>query len=167
MLPRILCLNRRKVRKSVVEVTQDPIIPDLIIDSVRGDSSNGATVSFIGSLRGHSAFRSNSAVKKSRSLISRSIDQKVHALRAKKPVRFAECEGDKQRVEQQLQEIGDEIRAKWQLEDVAICHRVGRIEVGDVIMVVAIAAPHRQEAFEACQYAVDRAKENILIREVL
>jgi molybdopterin synthase catalytic subunit len=44
---------------------------------------------------------------------------------------------------------------------------VGRIEVGDVIMVVAVAAPHRKEAFEACQYTVDRAKENILIREIL
>lgn len=82
-------------------------------------------------------------------------------------MRSAECEGDKQRVEQQLQEIGNEIRAQWQLEDVAICHRVGRIEVGDVIMVVAIAAPHRQEEFEACQYAVDRAKENISIKELL
>lgn len=125
----------------MVEVTLDPITPDLIIDSVRGDSSNGATVSFIGSLRGYSADG--------------------------RRLRFAECEGDKQRVEQQLQEIVDEIRARWQLEDVAICHRVGRIEVGDVIMVVAIAAPHRQEAFEACQYAVDRAKENISIKEVL
>jgi molybdopterin synthase catalytic subunit len=125
----------------VVEVTQAPIIPSVIIDSVRGDSSNGATVSFIGSLRGYSA-----------------DDRRVS---------FAECEGDKQRVEQQLQEINDQVRAKWQLEDMAICHRWGRVEVGDVIMVVAIAAPHRQEAFEACQYAVDRAKENILIKEVL
>ncbi|MCK4963750.1 MAG: hypothetical protein KAH98_00035 [Dehalococcoidia bacterium] len=48
----------------MVEVTLDPIIPDLIIDMVRGESSNGATVSFIGSLRGYSAFRSSSAVKK-------------------------------------------------------------------------------------------------------
>ncbi|MCK4963751.1 MAG: molybdenum cofactor biosynthesis protein MoaE [Dehalococcoidia bacterium] len=81
-------------------------------------------------------------------------------------MRFAECEGDKQRVEQQLQEIGNEIRAKWQLEDVAICHRVGRIEVGDVIMVVAIAAPRRKEAFDACEYAVDSGKERILISEI-
>jgi molybdopterin synthase catalytic subunit len=125
----------------VVEVTPDPIIPDTIIGRVRGDSSNGATVSFIGSLRRDSA--------------------------GGKQVRFAECESDKQRVEQQLQKIGDELRVKWQLENVAICHRVGRVEVGDVIMVVAVAAPHRREAFEACQYAVDRAKENILIREVL
>ena len=124
----------------MVEVTQDPIIPDLIIDTVRGDSSNGATVSFIGSLRKYSADG--------------------------KQIRFAECESDKQRTEQQLRKIDVEIRASWQLENAAICHRVGRIEVGDVIMVVAVAAPHRQEAFEACQHAVDRAKENILIREV-
>ena len=125
----------------MVEVTQDPIVPDLIIDRARGDSSNGATVSFIGSLRGCSA------------------DGKL--------VRFAECESDKQRAEQQLRKIDDEIRANWQLENAVICHKVGRIEVGDVIMVVAVAAPHRREAFEACQYAVDRAKENILIREIL
>jgi molybdopterin synthase catalytic subunit len=125
----------------VVEVTQDPIIPDLIIDTVRGDSSNGATVSFIGSLRKCSADG--------------------------KQVRFAECESDKQRTEQQLRKIGNEIRDNWQLENAAICHRVGRIEVGDVIMVVAVAAPHRQEAFEACQHAVDRAKESISIKEVL
>jgi molybdopterin synthase catalytic subunit len=125
----------------VVEVTPDPIVPDAVIDRVRGDSSNGATVSFIGSLRRDSA--------------------------GGKQVRFAECESDRPRAEQQLQEIDNELRAKWQLENVAICHRVGRVEVGDVIMVVAVAAPHRREAFEACQYAVDRAKESILIREVL
>jgi len=68
---------------------------------------------------------------------------------------------------QLLQQVDGEIRAKWQLEDVAICHRVGRIEVGDVIMVVAVAARHRREAFEACQYAVDRAKDSLTIREVL
>jgi molybdopterin synthase catalytic subunit len=66
-----------------------------------------------------------------------------------------------------LQQIDSEIRDRWQLEDSAICHRVGRIEVGDVVMVVAIAARHRQEAFEACQYAVDRAKGGIGIREIL
>jgi molybdopterin synthase catalytic subunit len=124
----------------VFEVTQDHIIPDPIIDRVRGESSNGATVSFIGSLRGYSADG--------------------------RRLRFAECEENQQAAEKLLREVGDEVRARWSLEDMAICHRVGRIEVGDVIMVVAIAAPHRQEAFEACQYAVDRAKENISIKEV-
>ena len=125
----------------MIDVTRDPIVPDLVIDRVRGDSGHGATVSFIGSLRGCSADG--------------------------RQVRFAECESDVQGTEQQLRRIGEEILANWQLEDAAISHRVGRIEVGDVIMVVAIAAPHRKEAFEACQYAVDRAKESILIKEVL
>ena len=125
----------------MIDVTRDPIVPDIVIDRVRGDSGHGATVSFIGSLRGCSADG--------------------------RQVRFAECESDVQGMEQQLRKIGKEILAKWQLKDAAICHRVGRIEVGDVIMVVAIAAPHRKEAFEACQYAVDRAKESILIKEVL
>jgi len=123
------------------EVTSSPIDPHAIIDKVRRGSAVGATVSFIGSLRGHSADG--------------------------KPLRYAECENDLRSAKQLLQQVDGEIRARWQLEDVAICHRVGRIEVGDVIMVVAVAARHRQEAFEACQYAVDRAKDGISIREVL
>lgn len=123
------------------EVTQNPIIPDLIINRVRGDTSNGATVSFIGALRGYSA--------------------------GGKRVLFAECEGDKQGAEQLLREVSEEIRARWQLDDVALCHRLGRLGVGETILVAAVAAPHRQEAFEACQYAVQRIKESIAIREVL
>jgi molybdopterin synthase catalytic subunit len=123
------------------EVTSSPIDPHVIIDKVRRGSAVGATVSFIGSLRGHSADG--------------------------KPLRFAECKNDLQSAKRLLQQVDGEIRDRWQLEDVAICHRVGRIEVGDVIMVVAVAARHRQEAFEACQYAVDRAKDGISIREVL
>jgi molybdopterin synthase catalytic subunit len=59
----------------------------------------------------------------------------------------------------ELQRISDEIREKWQLEDVAICHRLGRLNVGEITLAVAVAAPHRREAFEACQYVVDRFKE--------
>jgi len=115
--------------------------PHAVIDKVRTASGIGATVSFIGSLRGHSA--------------------------EGKPLRYAECEGDREAVEGFLQEVESDVRTRWQLEEVAICHRIGRIEVGDVIMVVAVAARHRQEAFEACQYTVDRAKDSITIREIL
>jgi molybdopterin synthase catalytic subunit len=45
------------------------------------------------------------------------------------------------------------------VEDIVICHRMGRLKVGEITLVIAIAAPHRQEAFAACQYAVDRLKQ--------
>lgn len=123
------------------EVTQDPIVSEHIVNRVVRKDTNGALVSFIGSLRGYSA--------------------------GGKRVLFAECEGDKEMAEQLLQSVHKEISSRWQLDDVSVCHRLGRIGVGETILVVAIAAPHRQEAFDACQYAVDRIKQSILITEVL
>jgi len=54
-----------------------------------------------------------------------------------------------------LGEIANEIRQKWQVENVAI----GKLKVGDINLVVAVAAAHRREGFAACQYAIDRFKE--------
>ena len=122
------------------DVTENPILPDLVVNRVKRDT-NGAIVSFIGSLRGYSP--------------------------GGKRVLYGDCGGDREMAEHELRDVSEEIRTRWQLEDVSICHRLGRIEVGGTILVVAIAAPHRQEAFEACQYAVDRIKQGILIREVL
>ncbi len=122
------------------EVTEDPILPYHIVDRVKRDT-NGAVVSFIGSVRGYSSDG--------------------------RRVLFVECEGDREAVEEELRKVGDEIRARWHLEDVALCHRLGRLKVGETILVAAVAAPHRGEAFEACQYAVDRVKERILITEVV
>jgi len=123
------------------EVTQNPIIAEHIVNRVERRDTNGALVTFIGSLRGYSP--------------------------GGKRVLFAECEGDKEMAEQQLRGVSEEINTRWQLEDVSICHRFGRIGVGETILVVAIAAPHRQEAFDACQYAVDRIKQGIQLKEVL
>ena len=82
-------------------------------------------------------------------------------------VLFVEFGSDKGRMEEELRKVGEEIRDRWHLEDVAFCHRLGRIGVGETILVAAVAALHRQEAFEACQYAIDRIKEMVPIREVL
>jgi len=59
----------------------------------------------------------------------------------------------------ELEAIAEEIRSRWGLEDVAILHRTGTLGPGEVLLVVAIGAPHREEAFEACRYAIDRYKE--------
>ena len=58
-----------------------------------------------------------------------------------------------------LTQIGEEIRARWPVEQVAIVHRVGRLEIGEVSVVIAIASAHRQGAFEAGSYAIDRVKQ--------
>jgi molybdopterin synthase catalytic subunit len=58
-----------------------------------------------------------------------------------------------------LAQIGEEIRACWPVEQVVIVHRVGRLQVGEVSVVIAIASAHRQGAFEAGSYAIDRIKQ--------
>jgi molybdopterin synthase catalytic subunit len=117
----------------MIELTKKPIDPHAVIESVRGNPANGAVVSFIGSLRDLSSDG--------------------------KPLRYAECELEANAVKPRLHEIGEEIRAKWNLSKVSIAHRYGHIEVGELILVVAISATRRKEAFEACQYTVDRVKE--------
>jgi len=123
------------------KVMSSPIDPYAIIAGVRDNAGIGATVSFIGTLRGQSA--------------------------EGRQLSYAQCEGDRKQAETLLGEVSRELNSRWDLIDFAICHREGRIEVGQVIMVVAVAARNRPQAFEACQHAVDRAKESLAIREVI
>ena len=60
-----------------------------------------------------------------------------------------------------LQEIADEARQKWQVENVAISHRIGKLRVGEINLVVAVASAHRSEGFAACQYIIDQFKERM------
>jgi len=60
-----------------------------------------------------------------------------------------------------LRQIADEIKQKFPVNGVAIYHRVGKLVVGDINLVVAVAAGHRQEGFAACQFAIDRFKEKL------
>ncbi|MCB0087977.1 MAG: molybdopterin converting factor subunit 1 [Caldilineaceae bacterium] len=62
--------------------------------------------------------------------------------------------------EQMLVRIADEIRAQWPaVKEVSILHRVGRCEIGEASVVIAVATPHRGDGcFEACRYAIERLK---------
>ncbi len=61
--------------------------------------------------------------------------------------------------EAKLAEIGNEVREKWpQVLDIAIVHRIGRVDVTESSVIVAVAAAHRDGIFEACAYAIDRLK---------
>jgi molybdopterin synthase catalytic subunit len=65
--------------------------------------------------------------------------------------------------EAKLAEIGREIAERWGTDRVAIVHRVGRLEVGEAAVVIAVATPHRAQGFAACRYAIDRIKEIVPI----
>jgi molybdopterin synthase catalytic subunit len=60
--------------------------------------------------------------------------------------------------ERELSDIASKIQTQWEIEDIALCRRAGRLNFGEVILVAAVAAPRHKEAFEACQFAVERMK---------
>ena len=65
--------------------------------------------------------------------------------------------------EKKLAEVAAEVARRWPTGGVAIQHRVGRLEVGDVAVAVAVSCPHRAEAFAACRWAIDAVKELVPI----
>ena len=83
-------------------------------------------------------------------------------------VSYLEYEAYPPMAEKKMAEIAQEVHEKWGLDRVAMIHRVGRLEIGEVSVAVAVASPHRKEAFEACHYAMNRLKQIVPIwkREV-
>jgi len=78
-------------------------------------------------------------------------------------VRALEYEAYKEMAERKMAEIGAEIAQRWSLDKIAIVHRTGHLVIGETSVVIAVAAPHRAEAFDACRYAIDRIKEIVPI----
>jgi molybdopterin synthase catalytic subunit len=59
-----------------------------------------------------------------------------------------------------LKQIERSAREKWPIENIAIVHRVGKVEIGEASVVIAVSAVHRREAFEACRWAIDTLKKD-------
>jgi len=121
----------------MIQITSEPLSPQVIIDKVKKDDY-GAIVTFIGTVRNMTAGRQ---------------------------VASLEIETCEENAEAKLDQVVAEINRRWQLRNMAICRRIGKLGVGEVALVVAVAAPHRQEAFQACQYAVDRLKQGGITTE--
>ena len=119
----------------MIYITSEPLNPQEVTDLVR-KSSNGAVVTFLGTTRDFSEGRS---------------------------VLYLEYEAYHPMAENMLRQIAQEVRDKWGIEDMAIAHRVGKLEIGEISLVVALASPHRKDAFEASQYAMDRIKTMVPI----
>jgi molybdopterin synthase catalytic subunit len=62
-----------------------------------------------------------------------------------------------------LEQIGTEIEERWNGTQVAITHRVGRLAITDIAVVIAVSTPHRNDAYEANRYAIERIKEIVPI----
>jgi molybdopterin synthase catalytic subunit len=62
-----------------------------------------------------------------------------------------------------MEQIAEEVRVRFGVERIAIVHRVGTLQIGEASVCIAVASPHRAEAFRACHYAIDRLKEIVPI----
>lgn len=119
----------------MIEITHRPLNPEEITDRVRR-AANGAVVTFLGTTRDFSEGR-----------------RVVHL----------EYEAYADMAYKKLEEIRQELRAEFGVEDVAIAHRIGPVNIGQISLVVAVASPHRREAFLACHEAVNRLKQIVPI----
>lgn len=120
----------------MIDITNHELDPAAITARVQ-KGYNGAVVTFLGTTRDQTG------------------DRKVL---------YLEYEAYRPMADKKLEEVADEIRRQWaSVQDVAISHRLGRLEIGDISLVVAVASPHRKDAFEACQYSIDRVKQIVPI----
>ena len=62
-----------------------------------------------------------------------------------------------------MKEIGTQIHERFSIHRVAIVHRLGRLEIGDTSVFIAVSAPHRAAAFDACRFAIDTLKRTVPI----
>jgi molybdopterin synthase catalytic subunit len=117
----------------MIEITSMPISPEQVISLAKTHSS-GCVATYVGLIRDNSH------------------DKKVVS------VEYQDKDG---KAVEGLQKIVDEAKQKWQVENIAFTHRIGKLKVGDINLVVAVAAGHRGEGFAACQYIINRFKESL------
>lgn len=117
----------------MIEITSQPISPERIIDRVKSKSC-GCVVTYVGLIRDTSQG---------------------------KAVLSVEYQDSGRSAEGALREIADESKQKWPVENIAISHRVGKLMVGEINLVVAVASAHRPEGLAACQYVIDRFKQKL------
>ena len=120
---------------TLTRVTSDALSVDETLAFV-ADPGAGGTCVFVGTVRDHSAAGD------------------VTGLR---------YEAWDELAERRLSELATELTTGWDLRKVAILHRTGDLSIGEASVVIAVSAPHRPEAFEACRHAIERLKEDVPI----
>jgi molybdopterin synthase catalytic subunit len=82
--------------------------------------------------------------------------------RGKKVVRL-EFESYEPMAISEMKKIAERATEKWPIQNIAIHHRVGTLEIGEIAVIIAVSTPHRKASFEACQFAIDTLKETVPI----
>ncbi|HEY7802672.1 MAG TPA: molybdenum cofactor biosynthesis protein MoaE [Dehalococcoidia bacterium] len=114
-------------------ITRDPLDPAPLVEAVRRDES-GAVALFYGVVRNENLGRS---------------------------VRYLEYDAYDAMALKKMHQVADEVAAKFAINGIGVLHRIGRLEIGEASLLVAVSSPHRREAFEACHFAVDRIKQTV------
>jgi len=115
----------------MISITEKPIDVNKLLNDV-SDQSSGASVLFTGTVRDHN---NQDKVSKLHYEVYQEMAEKI------------------------LQEIENEIHAKWKINKFIAIHRTGTLKVGEVSVAVAVSSEHRKEAFEACKFGIDSIKE--------
>jgi molybdopterin synthase catalytic subunit len=115
-----------------IEITAEPLSERAMADAV-ADPGAGAIALFSGVVRDHTADRR---------------------------VKFLEYEAHAPMALAKMREIAAAIRSRWpSVTRVAMVHRIGRLEIGESSVMIAVSSPHRGEAFAACQFGIDTLKQ--------
>lgn len=117
------------------EITKEPISIESIIHKIESRNS-GAINTFIGTVR---------------------------EFTKEKKTLYLEYDAYEAMAVKKLTQIGSEIQDQWSESQVAISHRIGRLEISDIAVVIAVSSPHRNQSFVACRYAIERIKEMVPI----
>ncbi|WML29714.1 molybdenum cofactor biosynthesis protein MoaE [Neobacillus sp. OS1-32] len=117
------------------EISKEPINIQAVIDKVVRREA-GAITTFIGTVR---------------------------ELTGGKKTLFLEYQAYEAMAVKKLAQIGAEIEQRWSGAKAAITHRIGRLDITDVAVVIAVSTPHRADAYEANRYAIERIKEIVPI----
>ncbi|QDV53229.1 molybdenum cofactor biosynthesis protein MoaE [Gimesia fumaroli] len=118
-----------------IAITDQPIEYTALTERVRSNQC-GAVVLFMGTVREMTAGRQTVAL---------------------------DYEAYPEMAQQTMQQLTLEARDQWAIQTVAIEHRVGRLELGEISVAIAVSSPHRNEAFEAGRFLIDRLKEIVPI----
>jgi len=114
-------------------LSADPLSLDAVVDEVRSERA-GAIATFVGTTRVESRGRT---------------------------VEHLEYEAYEGMAEQVMAEIVGRLKERYDVCDIAIHHRTGRVDIGEPSVVIAVSAPHRQDALAACKDAIDTLKEHV------